>query len=264
MAGNSALQLVNERGWRRGVGNLLRAGFARWWETRTGWMNALIWTVLINFILGSVLWTASDSPGLPEGITLLGIFMGLFPAVAVVIIMQGAVVGEKQSGTAEWVLSKPASRASFIISKLVPNALGVLVTMVICPGAVAYLQLTLANQGSLSLPHYALGLLLLWLHLLFFLSLTLMLGTLFDRWGAVIAIPLAFLFGQQYIAGLIPALAKVLPWALAVQFPGSEQSLVGMIMQGQQPPSYAPLYFVIICIVIFIAVAFWAFDRQEF
>ncbi len=66
------------------------------------------------------------------------IFAGLFPAVGVVIIMQGVVVGEKKSGTAAWVLSKPVTRPAFILSKVIANSLGVLVTMVVLPGIVAY------------------------------------------------------------------------------------------------------------------------------
>ncbi len=62
---------------------------------------------------------------------------------------------------------------------------------------------------------FALGTLVLALNLLFYLTFTLMLVTLFDSAGLVIAIPLAFAFGQQLIAG-IPGLGSALPWALVV------------------------------------------------
>ena len=38
--------------------------------------------------------------------------------IAVVAKTQGAIIGEKQLGTAAWVLSKPASRRAFVLAKL--------------------------------------------------------------------------------------------------------------------------------------------------
>ena len=46
--------------------------------------------------------------------------------------------GEESKGTTAWVLSKPASRPSVILSKVTANAVGVLVTMVVVPGLFAY------------------------------------------------------------------------------------------------------------------------------
>jgi len=42
MSGNSAFQLVSERGWRRGLGSMLRSEFSRWWQTRMWWVQSLI------------------------------------------------------------------------------------------------------------------------------------------------------------------------------------------------------------------------------
>ena len=144
MASNSAFQIVDERGWRRGVGNLMSAGFGSWWRTNTWWIHALIWTGVINGLIAGILWGADSSS--ETGVAFLSIAAGLFPTIAVVIIMMGEVVGEKKSGTAAWVLSKPVSREAFILSKWVPNIVGCVVTMILLPGLVAYVQIALAGE----------------------------------------------------------------------------------------------------------------------
>jgi len=64
MSGNSAFEMVSERGWRRGLSNLLNNEFASWWKTRMWWVQCLIWVGLIGFMLGAVLF---GSPGLKIG-----------------------------------------------------------------------------------------------------------------------------------------------------------------------------------------------------
>ena len=260
MTGNSAFQLVQARGWRRGLRNLMRAGFASWWKTNTWWVHTLIWTLVLNGMMAGALWGSDMAPD--EGAMLYSIFTGLFPTVAVVIIMMSEVVGEKQSGTAAWVLSKPVSRAAFILSKLVPNAVGVLATMLIAPGVVAFLQLSLAG-ADVGLPGFIAGLGVLGLNLLFYLTLTLMLGALFKKRGGVIAIPLAFAFGQQYLLGLIPPLANVLPWTLGVPLNDGAPAIAASLMLGQTPHAVGPIIAALLCLGVFVAIALWRFEREE-
>ena len=172
---------------------LMGAGFASWWRTRDWWTQALLWTFILNGSLAVAIW--GDESGGVDVFILFGV-MTMFAAIAVAIIMQEAIVGERRSGTAAWVLSKPASREAFMLSKLVPNAVGVLATMIVIPSTVLVLQMSLAGI-EVSVPRFALGALVAALNLMFFLTLTLMLGTLFESAGPVIAIPLAFAFGQQ-------------------------------------------------------------------
>ena len=120
MAVHSAFELVGGRGWLRGFGNLLGYELARWWKTRMWWIQCLIWTSIIGFMLGSVFFSAPDF-SLQDAVMLYSIFAGMFPAVGVVILMQGAVVGEKKDGTAAWVLSKPVMRPAFVFSKLIAD-----------------------------------------------------------------------------------------------------------------------------------------------
>ena len=85
---------------------------------------------------------------------LFNIFMGLAGAIGVSILMQTAVVGEKRSGTAAWVLSKPVSRVAFIIAKLIANSTGIVVTLVLAQGLIAYLISTPCWDSPCQFPHF--------------------------------------------------------------------------------------------------------------
>jgi ABC-2 type transport system permease protein len=262
MAGNSAFELVSERGWRRGLGNLLDNEFGRWWKTREWWVQALIWVGVIGFMLSAVVFGAKES--IDNIVMIYCIFASLFPAVAVVILMQDAVVGEKQNGTAAWVLSKPASRQAFILSKLAANSVGVLVTMVLLPGIVAYILMWVGTGSPLAPLAFLVGLVVIWLFQLFFLAFTLMLGTLFSNRGPVIGLSLALLFFQQYLVGWFPPLKYLLPWTLVVPLNNQTYAMVPNLLLGQPVSSFLPLFFIVAEIVIFVLVALWRFEKEEF
>lgn len=277
MAANSALQLdaTRERGWLDGFANLFRNENAAWWHTRRWIIHVILWTVLVNGVLASVLWapqppapaaqTGPDTTNpLVLGTLLFVIMGGLATATGAIILMQGTIIDEKKSGTAEWILSKPVSRSAFIWSKLCANGLAALVIMIVLQGVIAYL-LVLARLGNAPpLGPFASGIALLGLHLLFYIALTLMLGTLFDGRGPVLGIPLALLFGAQMLMGLAPWLSQIMPWTIIIPAGQNGLALAMLAMQGQPLPTTTPIYATAIWIVIFVNVALWRFTREEF
>lgn len=252
------LEPVHERGWRAGLSNLMGAGFAAWWKTKEWWIQALLWTAVINGSVAVIVW--GDAPDELDVFMLYGV-ISMFAAIAVAIIMQEAIVGEKRSGTAAWVISKPVSRPAFMLAKLVPNAVGVIATMVAIPSAALLVQIALAGI-DVSPGRFALGASIVALNLMFYLTLTLMLGTLFDSAGPVIAIPLAFAFGQQLIAG-IPGLISVLPWTLVVPVDDADTSVVGALITGQAVDAPGAIVVALVACGVFTFVAFWKWNRTE-
>jgi ABC-2 type transport system permease protein len=263
MPGNSALILVSEYGWRGGLRNLLRAELGGWFRTNTWWIQSLIWVGVINLILAGILWT-DEAIDVLEAAALLSLFMGLFPTIAIIIIMQDTVVGEKEAGTAAWVMSKPVSRSSFILAKLIANSLGVLVTMILLPGVVAFVQLSIYHGSLMDPVNFLRGLGVIYINMLFYLTLTLMLGTFFNHRGPVIGIPLVRAFGQQMILGLLPFLVQVLPWTLVVPFGDVELPIAAAFIQGTNPHSMTPFYSTLFFVILFSALALWRFEREEF
>ncbi len=284
--GNSEFQLVEGHGWQRGFDNLLRTELAGWWGTRKWWSQILIWFLAINMILFFVMLDMRNTGNMDaqvaaelnaagllpetamgaarEGTMLFNIFTGLFATVGVIILMQGSVVGEKISGTAEWVLSKPVSRTAFILAKLLANTFGVLVTMIVAQGVIAYLIIYLLLGAAPSVGDFIAGLGMLMLGMFFQITLTLMLGALFNARGPVIGIPIAILFLPNMIAGLVPNLAVYLPLYLAIPFPDNSPSVSMSLMWGNPIASSKPVIFAIVASVVFVIVSLWAFNREEF
>ncbi len=277
-----ALQPVQEHGWRMGFANLFRKENSEWWRTRQWWVQALIWLAIVNGILAVVLWTvptepanatpenrqaqaaqsASQQPKDVEGLFAFFLIGGTAAGIGVIIIAQGLILDEKKSGTLAWVLSKPVSRTAFFLSKLIANGIAVLAIMVVLQGAAAFVQISAAKQALLPVIPFAGAVLLMGLYIVFFLTLTLMLGVLFDNRGAAIGIPLALNFGFQFLAGL--GLAQFLPYWLIAPAGGSDASLAVMLANQQPLPTILPIVSTIVWIVLFVVVALWRFERIEF
>ena len=69
----------------------------------------------------------------------LAVFIGI---PGVIILAQDEIIQEKQSGTAAWIISKPAARSAFILTKLLSNLIGALVFIVALPGWSRWARLT--------------------------------------------------------------------------------------------------------------------------
>lgn len=263
MAGNAELIPLTEKPWRRGLRNLLGAGLKAWWRTNTWWIQSLIWSsitlmLVLSFTLGS--------PGGEDmnNFIFFALVLGLFAPIAVVIITQDAIVGEKRAGTAAWILSKPVTPTAFILSKFLSNLVGMLATMILIPGTLGFLVIGLVTRQFPDPIGFYAGLAILGLNVLFFLSFSLMLGALFDHPAAVIAIPLAFQFGQQFFLGLLGPNARYLPWALSLPIGDMEHSVVTALMAGAPVPTWAPVILIGALSVVCFAICIVRFSREEF
>jgi ABC-2 type transport system permease protein len=270
-SGNVQFQMVEERGWRRGVGNLLQGELSSWFRSSRWWKNLIVWLVIVNMFMVIFVYAASEEAKNPvegPGMDLLmmyGIFGGMFVALGAMIIVQGAIVGEKRSGTAAWVLSKPVTRTAFVVSRLVGNTIGVLVTAVLVPGVLVYVTLgVISDLGWLPPLDFLAGLGAIALSIFFWLSLTLMAGTFFESTAGVIAVPMAVFFAAWFVPSVLTFLIYVSPVILFVG-PGDVYPAVSTsLMNGQAPFSWIPVIATAIFSIVFIAVAIWRFDRQEF
>ena len=282
MASTSALQRVEEKGWRRGFANLLSKENGAWWRTRRWLVQSVIWLLILNGIVATVLWAvpnnaageaaARDANALARmmsekyttGLTIFIIMCGIAPVIGAIIIGQDAIIEEKRSGTAAWVLSKPVSRIAFVLSKLIANAFGLLITAIVVQGVIAYAQISASAGRLLSIGGVLAALGLLFLNLLFYFTLTLMLGTLFDSRGPVLGIAFALLFGYQLFLGLAPWLAQIMPWAIVTQTNLSSTPLAVTVALEQPLVSVTPILVTAVWCVLFIGVALWRFNREEF
>jgi ABC-2 type transport system permease protein len=270
MSANSAFEIRQGHNWSRGLDNLLRSALGSWFGMRTLLTHLLLWVGMIDGILTATLLTINNSGDPAEmasaadtGVMLYCVFTGLFAAVGVVIIMQDAIVGEKQTGTAAWVLSKPATRESFVLSKWLGNMAGIVVMMVLVPGLIAYVLISQLAVGDwMPLLPFLAGMGCLAVCLIFFQTFTLMLGALINNRGAVIGLGLALLFGQQFLANMFPIMWQVLPVGIFLP-KDTGLTLAPALMLGEPLPSFAPLLFTAGFSILFLVIGVWRFKRAE-
>jgi len=202
-------QPAGGRGSLRGLGTLVDRELKTFWGTRTWWVNLAVWTLFVQGLLvNSLVQGHGGTPG-PE---FMSVAMGLFGAFGVIILLHNALVGEKQSGTAAWVMSKPVSRAAFILARLIGALGGYLLVLVGVEGALAFGVLAVAGH-AVPIGPYVAALGMFALYLFFFVALSVFLGSLFNTRGPVLGIPLAAIFVIQLTHLDLSAIApSVLTW----------------------------------------------------
>lgn len=269
MLADQPLQPIKGHAWHRGLSTVLAKENRKWWAGYRWLLQAAIWLVVINGMLVMVLFVMPNmaelqgQSGLPDDLLLAGTD-GFFTiaatalALGIIVLAQDSIIGEKQSGTAEWLLSKPVSRTAFVLAKLMAHALGVLVIYIGLQGAVAYVQLS--QVGDMEAGPFLLGLGILSLHTTFYLALTILMGVLVNSRGLALAVPLGLLLGGQLLLSTVSfePLLYFTPLAL---------SKVATLVALQKPvPTelYTPVGVTAVWIVLMVGAAVWRFNRHEF
>jgi ABC-type transport system involved in multi-copper enzyme maturation permease subunit len=263
MVDNRGFQTVKDSGRLSGLENMLRQENGRWWKTRKWLVQSIIWMLLLNGLHAMVLHLNNQSPaevGLPfNSVTMFLALMGGMTPFGVMILTQGAIVEEKKSGTAEWVLSSPLSRESFVLSKLIVNFLWIFGTLVLLQGAVYELVLMAFGMGIVPVINLTKGLVFHGFHLLYWLTLSLVLGSFFKGRGPVMGIPILLLAFQDLIAQLgklyIPGIELVLPKRI--------EEIATQLTLGGPINSTIPVFAIGFQIILFTIIAFWRFKREE-
>jgi ABC-2 type transport system permease protein len=268
MTSNTTLIEVEDRGWLNGIGALWRKENHSWWGTRSWLVKMIIWVVVLDGMLAMVAFQPEtgevNEPLTQTALSMYFLLAGLLPTFGVIILGQDAVIQERQTGTAAWVLSKPVSRAAFLLSKLCAYALEILVTMVLMQGLIAYFICKAITGISLSTLGFLAGLGLVYLFLLSFLVLILMLGTLFRSRGPLLGISMPFISVNTLAAAAAPGLSKVMPVSMLYDFGSGQIALTAALSQRQPLPTLAPIFITALLVIIFTIIALVRFERVEF
>jgi len=275
MAANIEFIRVKELNNLRGFSNLLRKENRAWWGTRRWWVNALLWPVMMCGLLANMLFVptiaglATETEIASAGsLTAYVLLMGLsvffefgttILGIGAIVLLQDAIIGEKQSGVAEGLLAKPVARRAYVLAKLVGNGLAMLALMVGVPAVVAYGMLSLRSGEPFPVTPFLSAVGVMVLNLFFYLTLTLMLGTLFNNRGPILGIALGSVLGGSFLGGLFKPLLYITPWML----PKIASLLAG---GGILPPGIGvvPLVATVLWSIIFVIVALVKFEKTEF
>jgi ABC-type transport system involved in multi-copper enzyme maturation permease subunit len=263
MAANAMFQRVGLIGWRTGLANLLGKENRAWWASRRWLVQSLLWTVLINGTVAlNLFWDADPETRLSVAIGQLFQVGALALPVGAILLAHAETVSERQLGVTEWLLSKPVSRAAYVLSKLLAHGFGVLVILVGLQGAIAYGLGWLATGEPFPLSPYLVGMAGLAVNTLFYLALTLMMGVLTANRPLLLGVSLGTHFGGvmaiSFLAKFLGRFAMLTPWSLF-------QVLPAAALGAPLPLSiWTPIGVTAVLSVVCVAVTLARFERLEF
>ncbi len=266
MTADMRLREIAGDSWQRGLRPLLRRENRQWWGGRRGLVQLLLWSLLFNGLLLFALYllpdmAATEGEMLSTGQALVEgqqLFFGLgilLLALGAIVLLQDAFIEEKTSGTAEWVLSKPVSRTAFVLAKLLPNLLGMAVTMLLIPGLIGYFIMRHFDATAVTLSGFLASWGIVGLHLFFYITLTLLLGVLFNTRAPLLGVALGSLFGGSLVP--VAQILQFTPWKLG------NVALLPVMGLPLPPVAATMLLSTATWSLLFITIAIWQFNRQE-
>ena len=258
----------------RGLSTLIYKENIAWWGTKKWMVNFMVWSLLICGLMANLLFIptianmATDTELVQAGgITAYIISIGLSAlfefgmaaiGIGVIILTSDSFVGEFENGICTWMLSKPVNRRSYVLSKLISNAVAIFILLIALPSTIAYLMLSYRMSEFFPLIPFLKGIGIMSIHTLFYLTLTMVLGIFTKNRVLVLAIALASALGGSIVGSIIPQLLHVTPWMLP--------KLASMIVSGDAPTigfGLGALITSIVWSIVFIVASLWRFERMD-
>ena len=178
--------------------------------------------------------------------------MSQFGALLAVLLAMGALVQEKERGTAAMVLSKPASRADFLLGKFV--ALTLVFGLCLVLAGLACYYYTVVLFGGMGEARFVEMTLLLGLFIEFYLAVTLLGSTVARSQVAAGGLGLGVVFVMA-ILGALPRLGDYMPTALL--------EWARALMAGIGEPAWGAVIVSLGGIFVCLGAALVVFERQE-
>lgn len=179
--------------------------------------------------------------------------VGQFGVIIAILVTMGAIATEKERGTAAFILTKPITRLSFVVAKVV--AIGSLLAIALAvAGSLAWVYTAILFE-PLPVAGFAGAMGLLWLSLAVFAAITFL---------ASVAAPSGLVaggigFGAFVLAGIL----SVLP-GVGAYLPTSLWGAANQVAVGVAPePLLGPVLFNVAVITVAIGLAAAIFRRQE-
>ena len=283
MENTNTLRVINKRSWRMGFTNLFNANNTKYWHTKKWIVQTVFWLLFVNGMLAVMIWSISAEQVPKAFASLVSIndmkavqqnplasilmeFLAMYALalpIGAIIAGQDSIIGERQSGTAAWVLSKPVSRPAFVLSKLASSAMGILITGVVIQGVVAYIQLSLRIGAPWPIAGFlgVMGLILL--SLFFYITLTYMLGAIFASRGAILGISLGVALMGPSMLRSMQFIKDITPWTFFI--PALEEVPVGLSLAfGQSPQLIVTIICTALFSLLFTVITLLRFRREEF
>jgi ABC-2 type transport system permease protein len=278
------LKSQEKLGWTAGLRNMLHKENAKWWNWKALAAQLIIWTVVIQSLVAMGVFLLPQMPipadvreqvnasGDPEamqafdfspaGILRTGLSMffeisGIALLIGGVIIAHDSILKERESGTAAWLLSKPISRQSFVLSKLIANIVGLLFVVIAVQAIIAYTLISIAYGGMAPVMPFLGGLGIMAINSLFFMVLALALGAFTLNRGIALGLPIVLGLVGGLLLSIVEQLQYVTPWTLV------DMALAAA--EGATLPDWwiFPVIATVVWILAFAGAAIWRFEQIE-
>ena len=179
--------------------------------------------------------------------------LGQLGALIAILLAMGSVATEKERGTAALILTKPASRAAFLVAKLV--AIGTTLGISTAIAAVGAWFYTFVLFEPLPIAGFVAAMILQWLTLVAYATMTFLGSTLARSAVAAAGLGVAafIVFG---ILSIVPAIGRFLPTGLGAP---ARSLALGQARVDVVGPTIAS----VVLIASLVAVAWLAFRHQE-
>src|SRR5215211_1276332 len=197
----------------KGAGTIFWKELLEWFRTRRFLVTTVVAT-LIMVVIPVGVWIV-DHDGLTQGrATLTGIeaadvrggiatLLSLSTYLGILVTM-GMLVKERETGTAQWVFTKPVSRSGYGLAKWAANSIGVVLATVLVPAVIAEgLIAALYDVPDWSWMDQIFSLGLIAIHVPIVVALMLLLGTLFRSTIPLVATALGLSVAPAVVAPII-------------------------------------------------------------
>jgi ABC-type transport system involved in multi-copper enzyme maturation permease subunit len=252
-----------------GMGNIFNKELREWFRTK----RFIVTTILTTLLLAAapvIVWL--NKGGLSKGrlggdgrtyLDLLDAWVGLgltLGAYLVVVVTMNIMVKEQESGTAQWLFTKPASRVGYVIAKWGANTVAVFFASVLIPSIIS-LGLTYYLFDITSWSRLAIAILLMGLVRSTIIAFVIVLSAFFSS--------TALIGGICFLLNFAPfILGAVLSDKWMGLFPLWTGDFLSNYVQGVPMSEfdrvdYEPIFFSILYIPICLAIAGWRMRRKQ-
>ena len=257
-----------ENGWACGLRNMVKKENSIWLRKGKWFVQSIIWSIAITGTVTFIMYLITTLPAAvkPEVINNYGMgaaalqfffnISGFVSVIAVIILTHDMIISERESGTAEWILSKPLSRKAFVISKLITAVVWISAILVVLQGALLLLIAQIFG-GAVDFIPFMKGLSLIWLICFFYITMVIFLGTLTTSRGAVFGISFFFFLLGSIVPLLFPKTYYLTPWKL------SDIAFSAALSISWSPKALLPIVLTVIWSGLFIAGSLWKIERME-
>jgi len=250
--------------WQRGFVPVSIREFRRWLFTSRGVVHLALWSGLLGGALALALYVIPNAMPEDDAMTLADrleagrqFFFGLgaiATAIGAIVVLHDSLIDDKSTGTVELVLSKPLSRSAYLLGRLVPNLTAFLMTMIAVPAAIGATLFALVDP-AFAASAFARAVVVLALHLVFYTTLAVLLGTLVRTRGPYLGIGLGFLLGGTLVP--VAEVVRFTPWKLS--------DVAVLIASGVPLPPDAPVMIAstVVWSAVFLTAAILRMQRAE-